>query len=252
MLIKLLYRTFPKLLFFIRICIRDNIDPEMKLLPVLCRDNMTSIDVGAKFGMYTYRLNRHSDRVIAFEPIEELNIALSKIFRKHTVDVMPLALSGVSGVASMKTPLFKSGNPRYGRSSIEKENRIEFEGKSGWDEFTVNTARLDDLSIENIGFIKIDVEGHEQAVLEGGLLTIQKHKPAMLIEANDNHLPHATEKLFTWAKGHNYLIFFMDNGNIFPSEKYNIDYHHHQKGLENFILIHENDRERLHKLDLAS
>jgi len=252
MLIKLLYRLFPKFLFLIRKSTYVNYEAEMELLPVLCQAGMTSLDIGAKFGMYSYRLNRHSKDVIIFEPIEELNIALSKIFLKHTVDVMPLALSDSSGPVTMRTPLYKSGNPCYGRSSIEGENKLEFEEIDGWDEFTVDTSRLDDLSLENIGFIKIDVEGHEQAVLAGGLATILKNRPAMLIEANDNHLPQAVEKLFSWASSHDYLVFFMDGKKIMPSREYNIDLHHHQKKLENFILIHQADTERLGKLGLAS
>lgn len=246
MLIKFLYLVFPRLLFFIRKSMGVNKEAEMILLPVLCQAGMTSLDVGAKFGMYTYRMTRHSKKVIVFEPIRELNIALSKIFRKSTVDVMPLALSNSSGMVSMRTPLYKSGNPCYGRSSIEKENRLEFEEIDGWDEFTVETARLDDLSIENLGFIKIDVEGHEQAVLAGGTLTIMKNKPAMLVEANDSHLPNATEKLFVWAKTNGYLVFFMDEGKILPSASYGIS--HRQKNLENFILIHKEDDKRLREL----
>ncbi len=252
MLIKLLYRIFPKLLFLIRICVRVNKEPEMKLLSILCRADMASLDVGAKFGMYTYRMNRYSKNVIVFEPIQELNIALSKIFRKQSVDIMPLALSQKSGKVTMRTPLYKSGNPCYGRSSIEEENKLEYEEIDGCDEFAVETARLDDLNIENIGFIKIDVEGHEQAVLEGGFHTIEKNKPAMLVEANNSHLPKAIEKLFSWAEGNGYRIFFMDGEKILPSTEYDLKLHHHQKDLENFILLHDSDTERLQKLKLAA
>lgn len=153
MLIKILYRFFPKFLFLIRKLTHVNIEPEMQLLHFLCQDQKTSLDVGAKFGMYTYRLNRYSKKVVIFEPIKDLNIALSKIFQNNTVEIMPLALSESSGKVSMRTPLYKSGNPCYGRSSIETENHLEFEEIDGWDEFTVETARLDDLQIENIGFI---------------------------------------------------------------------------------------------------
>ncbi|NOZ42181.1 MAG: FkbM family methyltransferase [Alphaproteobacteria bacterium] len=252
MLIKFLYRSFPNLLFLFRKLTRVNEEPEMKLLPILCRNDMTSLDVGAKFGMYTYRLRRHSGKVIAFEPIRDLSTALSRIFRTERVDIMALALSATAGQVSMRTPLYKSGNPCYGRSSIEKENRLEFEEIDGWDEFTVETARLDDLSIDNVGFIKIDVEGHEQAVLAGGLATIEKNKPAMLIEANDNHLPKAVEKLFTWADRNNYRLFFMENGRIFPSSSYNIEHYPGHRELENFILVHKDDSERLQQLELAA
>ncbi|VAV94658.1 hypothetical protein MNBD_ALPHA02-1752 [hydrothermal vent metagenome] len=252
MLIKILYKFFPRILFSIRKLIHVNEESEMKLLYFLCQGNKTSLDVGAKFGMYTHRLNNHSNKVIAFEPIKELSGALSKIFGRENVDIMPLALSDNAGSVSMRTPIYKSGNPCYGRSSIEIENHLEFEKTDGWEEFTVETTRLDDLTIKDIGFIKIDVEGHEQAVLAGAVLTIQKYRPAMLIEANNSHLPQAIEKLFNWAEKNDYLVFFMFDEKIMSIEKYNIEYHHHQKGLENFILLHANDELRIKKLKLAS
>ena len=222
----------------------------MSLLHILCRPDMTSIDVGAKFGMYTYRLNKHSKKVVAFEPIKDLNTALSKIFKNDNIDVMPVALSDKSGEVSMRTPLYKSGNPCYGRSTIEKENSLEFNQIKGWNEFTIKTKRLDDLHINNIGFIKVDVEGHEQAVLEGAGKTIQKFRPRMLIEANNHHLPKAVEKLFSWAKHNDYLIYFMENNKIYPSSSYNIPDRHFQKNIENFILIHCRDTECLQNLKI--
>ncbi|VAX07286.1 hypothetical protein MNBD_ALPHA03-1733 [hydrothermal vent metagenome] len=250
MLIKILYKKFPKVLFFFRKITLVNKEAEMQLLPILCHEQMTSLDVGAKFGMYTYRLNQYSKKVVAFEPIEALNIALSNIFKRCSVDIMPLALSETSGEISMRTPLYKSGNPCYGRSTIEKNNPLEFEEIKGWEEFTIKTARLDDLLIENVGFIKIDVEGHEQAVLDGALLTIQKYKPAFLIEANNSHSENAIEKLFHWAKDNSYLVFFMNDNLILPASKFDVSYHHHQLNMENFILIHDSDTERLQKLAL--
>lgn len=42
--------------------------------------------------------------------------------------------------------------------------------------------KLDDYQIDNVDFIKIDVEGFEHKVLEGGMNFISKHKPYLLIE----------------------------------------------------------------------
>lgn len=250
MLIKFIYRLFPRLLFFIRKIMLVNKEAEMDLLHILCCSDKTSLDVGAKFGMYTYRLNENSKKVIAFEPISDLNIALSIIFQKDNIDIMPLALSDSSGEVVMKTPMYKSGNPCYGRSTIEEQNPLEFDEIKGWDEFSIYTVRLDDLNIENIGFIKIDVEGHEQSVLKGASDTLQKFHPTMLIEANNQHLPDAIDKLFNWAKNNNYTMFFMEDDKIRPSSEYNLSYHHDIKNLENFILIHSENKKTLG--DIAS
>jgi hypothetical protein len=40
------------------------------------------------------------------------------------------------------------------------------------------------LAGHRIDFIKIDVEGHERAVLAGGRATIEKHRPDLFVEFN--------------------------------------------------------------------
>lgn len=48
---------------------------------------------------------------------------------------------------------------------------------------------LDNKNFDNIDFIKIDVEGHEYKVLEGGMNFINKHKVKLIqIEFNIHHL----------------------------------------------------------------
>jgi FkbM family methyltransferase len=46
----------------------------------------------------------------------------------------------------------------------------------------INIETLDSFNIDNVSFIKIDVEGHERKVLEGCINTIYKYKPTILIE----------------------------------------------------------------------
>lgn len=48
----------------------------------------------------------------------------------------------------------------------------------------VTVARLDDFALSGIGFVKIDVEGHELEVLRGGGATIERERPTPMIEAN--------------------------------------------------------------------
>ena len=49
--------------------------------------------------------------------------------------------------------------------------------------------RLDNVYRGRAGFIKIDVEGHEQAVLDGAVETIRRCKPRMLVEIDDRLSP---------------------------------------------------------------
>lgn len=49
----------------------------------------------------------------------------------------------------------------------------------------VHCTTIDALALENVHAIKIDVEGHELPVLRGGLKTIMRDRPKMIIECWD-------------------------------------------------------------------
>jgi hypothetical protein len=59
----------------------------------------------------------------------------------------------------------------------------------------VPLRRLDDYAFENVGFIKIDVEGHEESVLRGGLETLQRNRPTLLIEIEERHNSGGLERI---------------------------------------------------------
>ena len=50
----------------------------------------------------------------------------------------------------------------------------------GIESFEVKTNRLDDFQFKNVGFLKVDVEGHELEVLQGAVETITSSKPASM------------------------------------------------------------------------
>jgi FkbM family methyltransferase len=52
-------------------------------------------------------------------------------------------------------------------------------------EETIQIKTLDDFGLDNVGFIKMDVEENELFVLKGGLETIQRNRwPTILFESN--------------------------------------------------------------------
>lgn len=55
-------------------------------------------------------------------------------------------------------------------------------------------ACLDDLDIDDVGFLKVDVEGFEQEVLEGARETIARDRPVLLVEMEGRFLDHSIEE----------------------------------------------------------
>lgn len=62
--------------------------------------------------------------------------------------------------------------------------------------------RLDDIIKDDVGFIKIDVEGHELAVLKGATSLINRCRPVLLVECEERHSPGGTERLFKFLQSH--------------------------------------------------
>ena len=242
------YQRFPRLMFLLRRLRGVNYEREMELLDVLCDPAKTSVDVGAKLGMYTYRLLPHSRDVVAFEPIPVLNGMLAKVFARKKVKVMPCALSGSPGRTQMRIPYGSNGEVKFGRSTVEASNSLQHDDVAKVETIDVELKTLDQCDLQGVGFIKIDVEGHELAVLAGAKATLVREKPTLLIESNDHHHPDAVAKLRTLMTGHDYVGSFIEDGRLVDLATIIDTEYFKRKSLENFIFTHASRpevRERL-------
>ena len=141
----------------------------------------TILDVGANNGSILSRLMKVSPkgRYYAYEPIPFFVEYLTKRYPKAVVK--GIALSNQSGLANF---LNTFGSPAL--SSLD-DFRIKIIGVP-YKVIQVKTDTLDNQfeNIDTLNFIKIDVEGHELQVLEGGLGTIKKHLPYIVIEISED------------------------------------------------------------------
>lgn len=236
--LEILYYCFPRFVHAVRVRGNDNYEPHMELLPALCRPDRTSLDVGAKTGMYTRRLVQHSSATVAFEPIPVLAHMLARVFRGRA-RIERVALSDHEGTAVLRTPFDRRGTPRYGLSTIESENTFRSTQASKIREVSVPTRRLDDYDLHGIGFIKIDVEGHEMSVLRGARRTLERDRPNVLIEAHDDHCEGAVALVRKWLEGIGYHGFFLRGGRLLSIEGFDLETDQRRDGIENFIFVHE-------------
>jgi hypothetical protein len=78
-------------------------------------------------------------------------------------------------------------------------------------------------------FIKIDVEGHEQNVLRGGLDTLHRHRPTLLIECESRHNPSSSiDEVFLLLRRMGYHGSFFHRGGRRPIEEFRGDEHQPQ------------------------
>lgn len=148
------------------------LEPELRLVPFLADPARITIDVGANVGLYAHAARKHSLEVWAFEPVPRLQSVLRNNLGSR-VRVLAYALSDRDGKAMLRIPLFNN-RAIYTRASLERLD----EGDAT-QEIAIECRRLDSFDLGPVGFIKIDVEGHELAVLRGGLQTVKTHRPAL-------------------------------------------------------------------------
>ena len=140
-------------------------------------DSRAAIDIGANNGVYAHALARLCAEVVAVEPNPLLAARLRRSLPRR-VTVVEAALGSETGWSRLVLP--GPQNETHYRGSIEP-NVIDTECV-GYD---VRVLTIDEIANTPVGFMKIDVEGHEAAVLQGGRRVLTEDKPLVLIEADD-------------------------------------------------------------------
>lgn len=179
-------------------------DQEWRVLEHLVDRSRPAVDVGANAGIYAGRLSKLCPRVHAFEPIPWLADALRNQMRSN-VTVHRIALSDRAGEAKLRIP-----TEDICLTTIDDNNPLA----PGLHIKVVScqVARLDDVISDPVGFIKIDVEGHEMAVLEGALQLIRKNRPTFVVESEHTHNPAAPQNVFDFMKREGYSGVYLRHG----------------------------------------
>jgi FkbM family methyltransferase len=189
----------------------------MHLLDYLCRRDQDAIDVGANFGGYVHFMRHHARRVIAFEPIPEF---VELLRRKFPRDVMiePIALSDRTGEAELYIPMI-DGMMVSGCSTLSVTAATDYTAHRA---LKVRMDRLDNVYGGTAGFIKIDVEGHEQAVLDGAIETIDRCRPRLLVEIEEHLSPGGLEGAQVYFSRLGYRGHYVHRGRLEPLEKFSL------------------------------
>lgn len=180
-------------------------DPEMQALPLLVARDRTSVDVGANLGLFTLPLARYSTTVHAFEP-NPGPYALLKTFAPRNAVVRHMAVGDASGEVEFCVPRTRRGWSSNG-------GHIGSEARSERDHILrIPCVRLDDIDLGDVGFIKIDVEGHELGVLRGASGLIDRCRPTLFIETERSHVGDAAAQVLDMLGQMDYDGFFVARG----------------------------------------
>jgi len=160
-------------------------EPEFERLGEWVTQGDWVLDVGASIGHYTIRLASlvgiHG-RVFAFEPVLETFALLARNVRRagcQNVTLLNMAVSDRAHMNGIEIPA--------GRTGLDAHYFAHLTGTPN--ERPVFCCPIDAFDFcSRIRLVKVDVEGHEPAVLSGMQRLLERDRPVLIVE-------HATDEL---------------------------------------------------------
>ena len=167
---------------------------EEPIISKFCKPGMIVFDVGANIGEWTLTMANGvgaQGRVYSFEPTPFLFDALNKTVvanQFNQVIVSPYALSDKS--KTMDFYIQYDANELLDSRLSRLDSPADFKG---WltdgekaKKIQVKTITLNEFAVkeklERLDFIKIDAEGYESAIVQGGLTVLKKFRPNLILE----------------------------------------------------------------------
>ena len=154
-----------------------------------CRGSMTLVDIGANIGLNTAVAMHHLDatgRIVSIEPHPHLYTILQKNIATNRselngcprVDACNLAASQERGKQELHLNPENHGDNRLYQGtyqgSVEKWDTLPVEG------YPVDVI-MDELDIDEVNFVKIDVQGYEQKAISGFQNTLSRSQNVILM-----------------------------------------------------------------------
>jgi len=142
----------------------------------------TMIDIGANIGIFARPSAELFEQVICFEPVFKNFEVLQKNLENYdNVELHNLGLGDKDQIVTFELQTLKCGHTKQVEEFVPNP---EFEKHTG------ELTTLDRFNFQSVDWIKIDVEGFENAVLEGSRDTIQRNRPWLLLENNGQQEQH--------------------------------------------------------------
>ncbi|ROO89484.1 FkbM family methyltransferase [Actinocorallia herbida] len=167
------------------------LEPELARIDEFVPRGGTAVDAGGWFGPWTRSLLARADRVVTIEADPTMARMLARTFPR--AEVIAAAVSEFPGTAAFAatpgtrlagTSKVTGTAPRGGTAVLEAD-------VPGGEGQAVPCVRIDDLGLTDVGFLKLDIEGHELPALRGAAETVRRDRPVILLELEARHQPVA-------------------------------------------------------------
>lgn len=191
---------------------------EIGLLQGIWEPERTFVDVGANLGLYTRAALAHGMRVVAVEPNPSLAANLRRLF--PGARIVRQALSDHPGSSTFYLPVTSRGE-LHSRGSLGADANPGYALRA----LEVETMPLDALGLTDVAMVKIDVEGHELAVLRGATEVLARDRPTLLVEIEERHHPGGSADVFRFLAERDYRCYCCWRFQLCPIESFDLTRH---------------------------
>lgn len=187
----------------------------MRALYRLIPAGRNAVDAGANRGVYAYWIAQRARHVYAFEPLPGPSSYLQRA-KVANITVLNVALSDTSGQGVLRVPDVDGEASLCPHVNPDRAASVP-----------VTLARLDDFRLTDVGFMKIDVEGHELEVLRGAEATITTSRPTVFIEVEQRYRSDSIDAVFAYVTGSlSYRYgYAWHRGRLMPLADFHVDRH---------------------------
>ena len=142
------------------------------------KENGIGIDVGCREGGFAREMENDFTHIHCFDFRNKKNM-----FEQNVIDMNKFTYH-VCGIGEKEGEVYTTGH-NVGR--IKNRGGVK-----------VHIKTVDSFNLENVTFIKYDIEGYELKAIQGSENTIKKYYPVVVVEQNKGNL-HARELLESWG-----------------------------------------------------
>ncbi|WP_197022478.1 FkbM family methyltransferase [Saccharomonospora piscinae] len=202
------------------------LDTELHTLTGLVKPGDVCVDVGSAAGLYSQALSQSAGPtgwVHSIEPVTFSHPFWTRVLGTRSRDNIthhPLALGAEPGREAIRVPFTRRG-PATSRAFLAWKSQSLGSTSEFLDhvDMLVDVETLDGLcareGLRRVDFLKIDVEGGELHVLQGGQRTVETHLPTMLLEIEKRHTDryeYSPDEVRDWLVSRGYRMYAWRRG----------------------------------------
>lgn len=179
-----------------------------------------ALDVGANIGNHSIFFAEFFKTVIALEP----NPDTFSVLKINTRDLNNIACLMIGASSRKETRKFSVNHRNMGGSRIISEDLIT--SNSNYSQITIEVQPIDlidEVKHEQIGLVKIDVEGHELDTLRGMSELLRRDKPIIAFEQEATQITNGSSEVLRELEGAGYKYLYAKEcrmslvSNVLPS-----------------------------------